>query len=175
MARQELLATLEELHVTREELEHRNDELAALHVTAELERAEYQQLFEAAPVPYVVTDAAGTIRSANVRAGELLNVEPRFLVGKPLATYVVVEERHEFRLAVRRLGNSQAAQVRETLIAPRRAPPVPAVVRALPVAGDDGLVRAIRWTLTDVSSRAHTEQRLLKLNEELDQRARREA
>ncbi|CAA9401470.1 hypothetical protein AVDCRST_MAG94-5938, partial [uncultured Leptolyngbya sp.] len=50
----------------------------------EAERQRYQELFEFAPDGYLVTDAQGKIQEANLAAARLLNIEQRFLVGKPL-------------------------------------------------------------------------------------------
>ena len=53
----------------------------------------FRELFEHAPVAYLVTDAAGTIREANRLAGRLLSSTPRSLTGKPLELFVAPEDR----------------------------------------------------------------------------------
>ena len=57
----------------------------------------YRLLFERAPLPYVVTDFDGTIRAANRAAAVLLKRPSELLAGKPLASFVPLERRADFR------------------------------------------------------------------------------
>src|SRR5262245_65424457 len=53
------------------------------------EWSQAEELFELAPVAFVVTDAHGMIRDANSAAAKLFGVEPRFLRQmKPLALFL---------------------------------------------------------------------------------------
>jgi len=72
------------------ELKARVDELGA-------ERQQYQEIFEHAPLAYVVTDAAGVIVAANGAAVDLLGRRRRALQGKPLAALVPLTQRRAFR------------------------------------------------------------------------------
>src|SRR5687767_1446257 len=84
----ELLTVLEELRVAEEELRAQIDELAEAQLATEHERRRYQQLFDLAPDGYLVTDPEGLVLEANLTAGNLLESEARFLIGKPLAALV---------------------------------------------------------------------------------------
>lgn len=103
---EELQTALEELRVTEEELRTQNEALVASQAVIEAERQRYQDLFEFAPDGYLVTDINGTIQEANSAATRLLNVEQRFLVGKPLVSFIgegaEVEARRAFRSALLR-------------------------------------------------------------------------
>jgi PAS domain S-box-containing protein len=57
----------------------------------------YRLLFERAPLPYVVTDFDGIIRAANRAAAILLKRPSELLAGKPLASFVPLEHRADFR------------------------------------------------------------------------------
>lgn len=59
---EDLHTALEELHVAEEEQYQQNEALAAARLSAEAERQRYQELFESAPVAYLVTDPMGRIR-----------------------------------------------------------------------------------------------------------------
>jgi PAS domain S-box-containing protein len=89
----ELGTTLEELRVTEEHL--RADE--ALVGTIQSDRERYRALFEEAPVAYLVTDRDGLVRQANPRASALLKMDRHWLLGKPLASFVLLEDRKAFR------------------------------------------------------------------------------
>jgi PAS domain-containing protein len=82
----ELNVAIEELSVTGEELRAQTDELASTRLALEAERERYQELFESAPVAYVVTDPLARILEANRAAAVLFEAEREFLTGKPLAT-----------------------------------------------------------------------------------------
>src|SRR5687767_7619557 len=62
---EDLKVALEELRVAQEELRQQNEELASAHIELDRERQRYQELFEFAPNPYLVTDHLGIILQAN--------------------------------------------------------------------------------------------------------------
>lgn len=63
--REEILSMLHELHVHQIELELQNDELQKSRTLIEKSQKRYQNLFENAPVGYVVLDKTGFIRHFN--------------------------------------------------------------------------------------------------------------
>jgi PAS domain-containing protein len=93
----ELSTALEELHVATEELQEQNQQLLSTRQQVEIERERYQQLFEEAPEAYLVTNAVGVIEEANEAAEQLFNLCRPFLINKPLAVFVVREDRSAFR------------------------------------------------------------------------------
>src|SRR5688572_9252989 len=58
------------------------------HATLGAERQRYRDLFELAPVAYLVTDPSGMILEANHAAAELFGAPSWLLVGKALAAFV---------------------------------------------------------------------------------------
>jgi PAS domain S-box-containing protein len=98
------------LSVTGQELHEQTVGLTATRKALESERERYQALFEFAPVAYLVTDPVARILEAN-RATALLDVDQRFLVGKPLAAYVASEDRWQFRSTVNRLRRADGNRV----------------------------------------------------------------
>src|SRR3989442_15260858 len=61
----------------------------------------YRDLFEGAPLAYIVTDAGGRIEEANAEAIRLLGLTPRFVGRKSLFDYLPVKDRHLFREALK--------------------------------------------------------------------------
>jgi PAS domain S-box-containing protein len=145
----ELDVAIEELSVTGEELRSQTDELASARQALEAERDRYQELFQSAPVAYLVTDPMARIREGNRAAAVLLGVEQRFLAGKPLAAYVAAGDRWGFRSMVNRLHNGEDERVRERpLRFRRRGGEVVAVAATVePVGRPGGEPRALRWLL----------------------------
>ncbi|MET0503279.1 MAG: PAS domain-containing protein, partial [Candidatus Binatia bacterium] len=107
-ALQELSTSLEELTVTAEELQQQNDELAATRAAVEAERRHFQELFEAVPDGYLVTDIRGIIQEANTNAAKLLRTRQDFLAGKPIFVYIVKDERAALYENLARLERGEA-------------------------------------------------------------------
>jgi PAS domain S-box-containing protein len=149
-------SALEELDVAKEELIQQNEELAVAREAAESERHRYQELFEFAPDGYLVTDADGTIREANSAAAMLLNTGQKFLVGKPLVSFLPVEERRVFRSELNRLRerdqpDQPAQQQRELLLHPRKGAPFDAALTVASVRDREGKLAALRWLIRNIS------------------------
>jgi PAS domain S-box-containing protein len=150
-ALEELSTALEELRVTEEEVRVQHEQLVEGRQSVEAERDHYRELFELAPVAYLVTDRAGVIREVNRRAASLLGVAQDFLAGRPLAMYVATEDRWRLRDRLGRLGGLDPTGWRLTL-APRHRKPVPVVIWTSAVRGQAGEVTGLRWTLQEPPS-----------------------
>jgi PAS domain S-box-containing protein len=140
------------------------DELDLLRLALAREAARYRTLFESAPVGFITTDLVGKVLEANVAAGEYFQLENRFLVGKPILTFVAPEERRAFRswmLSLRRHGarGSSTARMRR-----RSGVAFEAYVRATP--SDD----QIWWAIVDVTAQQQAEENVWTLQREIDSR-----
>ena len=145
----ELDVAIEELSVTSQELRSQTDELAATRLALEAQRQRYQELFESAPVAYLVTDPMGRIGEANRAAARLLAVDQRFLAGKPLAAYVAGSDRWAFRAMVNRLqrGDDDRVAYRPLRLRRRGGEVVPVTATVEPVRDRQGEPAALRWLL----------------------------
>lgn len=83
----------------------------------------YYDLFQLAPIPYLVTDAKGVILEANQAVSQLLNVPQPFLVNKPLAVFVASEDLSDFYYKLSQLAQSNSTQVWQINICPRKSEP----------------------------------------------------
>ena len=142
----ELDVTLEELRVAEEEVRTQQEALDAGRDLAEAERERYQALFLLAPAAYLVTDPAGLIREANLRAVALLGVERRLVAGKPLALFVDIDDRSRFRDRLARIAGEDMAEWRVRL-RPRGGDPLPVAVSVAVGRDPAGSVRELRWLL----------------------------
>ena len=159
----ELTVAQEELGVTMEEIQQRNEKLRATRRELERERQRYQELFALAPDGYVVTDARGMIQEANQVASELLGVSAASLAGKPLVVYVAPEDKgafYDLMERARREGREPRRVETELSVKPRGRERFPAVVSAVPVRDSAGETVGLRWMLRDVSERRRAEQEL---------------
>lgn len=87
-----------ELQIALEEMKIASEELQATRIAVEKERQRYQELFDFAPDGYLVTDTYGTILEANQTATILLNISQRFLIRKPLLSFIGQSDHQAFLL-----------------------------------------------------------------------------
>ncbi len=153
-ALEEIASSLENLQLLQEQME---TSLEAMEVIQEelLQQNEYlakqrERLFESAPDGSLLTNAQGIILEANRAAGELLNVLPSFLVGKPLVNFVAEAERSVFRTKLNQLSCVHSVQEWEMLICPRGGQPFDASLMVAPVRDFNSLV-SLRISVLDIT------------------------
>ena len=115
----ELDGTFRTLDSAAEELRVQNEALFAARIELEGTSALFRDLFELAPVAYLVTDVATRISYANVAACALLRCPKNYLVGKPLTCFVSLNERSAFRTAILRLRENDAVSTWPAALSPR--------------------------------------------------------
>jgi PAS domain S-box-containing protein len=165
----ELEATAEELRVVEEELTSQNDELARSCAEADHERHRYARLFTAAPAAYVTTTKTCAMTEVNLAAAELLGADPERLCGKPLALFIVPDDRPAYHALVRQLetgDESVAARLGLTPLSAKTT--IDCEVRAAADHDAAGRVRGFFWMFTDRT--AHERARKIT---ELDDEAKR--
>jgi PAS domain S-box-containing protein len=162
--------TLEELRAAREELNRLGDQLAVTQQSAEADQRRFRDLFDLAPVGYLVTDAFGTVREANDAATELLNIRSRHLIGKPLACFFPDEALPAYRAELYRLASADRLEGFETRIKPRGLPPIHVSIGATVARDLDGDTIAIRWILHNISALVQAGEQIRSLNALLEDR-----
>ncbi len=165
-----LETTMEELRVAAEELRLTHDALDESRAEAEAERRRYRDLFDQAPDAYLVSDLLGTIREANRATADLLQVEARFLPGKPLAVFVPEEGRPAFRAEMARLRDTLKTVEYDLRLQPRNLAPLEVSVRVGVVRDAWGRPVGLHWTVRDVSARKRAEATIRALNAQLERR-----
>jgi PAS domain S-box-containing protein len=170
-----LQEALQEVETAEEELSAQNEELTAVREALEIERHRYFELFERAPVGYIVTDGAGTIREANRAAAALLNASQRALQGKPLPVFLSPSDRGGFRDLVQEMQTSSGVRELEIMIQPRNVSPRRVSATVARDAEKAGVPLRLRWVLQDISERRATEAALLESQERLRHAQRLEA
>jgi PAS domain S-box-containing protein len=160
---EELHIALEELSVAQAELFEQNQELILTREAVEVQRQRYHELFDLAPDGYLVTDVHGKIQEANRAAASMLNIESRFLVGKPLTIFIAQSERQRFYALLIQLAQVDRVQEWEVSLQPRQNPLFNASLTVTSVREPGGNVMALRWLLRDITERKQMEeqQRLL--------------
>src|SRR5438552_2024676 len=160
---------LQELRIAEDALRRKEAELDAVRNTLARDRERYGELFEFAPIAYLVTDLNGLILDANNPAGALLGLPDRHLIGKPLANFVHKDDRRRFRRLLLLLREESGVHELELVLEARTGTPIDAELTV--VAGDVGLTTdELRFTIRDIRARKAAEAELRTLNEELERR-----
>ncbi|MBX6312994.1 MAG: PAS domain S-box protein, partial [Isosphaeraceae bacterium] len=164
--------TREELRVAEEELCRRSEELQAVQEALEAEQRHFREFFTFAPIGLLVTDLLGVIREANWAAAALLGIEPKFLLGKPLALFIPQEGRAAFRTELVWLLKDRDKGTYELRLQPRRQPSFFATATVSVHRDALGQPTALLWSLRDDTPIKKAEERLRQHNEELERRIR---
>jgi PAS domain S-box-containing protein len=139
---------MEELRVAEEELRVQNEELSSSVMALQAQRRLYQHLFHVMPVAYLVTDSLGAIRMANRTASVMLGLSWEALSGKPLAIFLPLEERAEFRSALSAIAQRNEGGEWPLTIQPRGRAPIQAVATVHVDAAPESSSRWLYWVLT---------------------------
>jgi PAS domain S-box-containing protein len=161
-----LRTALAQLRNAQDELDRRNEALAASQVAIDAERRLYADLFELAPDAYLVTDANGIVLDSNAAATQLLRRARRFLVGKPLAVVLAPKSRRSFRQALAAGGREDVTL--ELTLDVHDAPTM--IVSATVAVRSDHDVRTMLWILRDVTTDRARELELRIVSKELESR-----
>jgi len=166
---------VEELHVHQVELEIQNDELRSMQCELEQSRKKYSDLYDFAPVGYLTLSEEGRIVEANLTAAKQLGIERSLLIGKPFNLYAAENYREELHLHLRRVFNTKQPHTCEIKLDGRGRVNFYVQLDSTYLLDSDGQNLA-RTTMTEISDRKKTEEKLKALagrldlsNRELDQ------
>lgn len=148
---EEIQVALEALRVSEEELRVANEQLLNTQEEIALERQRYRDLFESAPEPYMVTDAAGVVRQINRAAASFLGVRQAVAVGKPLSVFVQEKERRAFRSFISRSAGEGSSRETQVTLTTRSHGDVPVAFRMEAVLDRHGEIAEFRCILHDLT------------------------
>ncbi len=117
---------LHELRVHQAELTLQNDELRRVEAELDTSIESYRELFELAPVAYLLLDPSGHVREANAAALKLLGAPPEAVLGRGLLGLFPASSRPAYE-AHRRAAAERAHET-----------------RALPLLRQDGTLREVQ-------------------------------
>lgn len=170
----------EELRVQNEELRVQNDELERRALDLERANRRYMDLYDLAPIGYVVTDDQGVITEVNLAAESLLNLPASKLRGKAIVTYVPDRDRAAVRGHVTDAAAGRKPSWRGSVTpAQGSGPPVPVqfavALYGRPTAprgssaqavADAGLgPRELLWSITNLARMASLESEVRRLDD----------
>jgi PAS domain S-box-containing protein len=144
----ELDHALEELQAVEAELQQQQVQLLDTREHLESERQTYQELFEFAPVGYLLTAPNGIIHQANQTAATLFETAKKSMIGRSLMQYVPEGERRVFRRAIVELSSRDGVQEWQAQMQPWRGPAFDAALSVAVVRNHRGRPVQLRWMIT---------------------------
>jgi PAS domain S-box-containing protein len=168
---QQELATqaFEELQIALEEMKIASEELQVTRMVVEKERQRYQELFDFAPDGYLVTDIYGTILEANQASTVLLNISQRFLIRKPLVSFIGQSDHQAFFDYLAQLQHLDRGGEWEVCLQPREKVCFDVALTVVTVRNEVGKPVALRWLMRDITKRRRleSERKLLFASEQI--------
>lgn len=161
MRKQDVKSLVHELEIHQAELEVQNEELRRAQLGLTETRDRYLDLYERAPVGYLILDAGGVIRRANLVASTLFARERADIIGSRIEILVAPEDTDACRLhlhGVAAMGETRSPELRFLR-------PDDSIFWALvetASAGQEGNAAddVYRMTIVDITGRKDIEERL---------------
>jgi len=161
---------LHELRVHQIELEMQNEELRRAQAELESSHEMYFDLYDLAPVGYLILSEPGLILEANLTAARLFGVNKSQLIKQPVTQFIVREDQDVYYLLRRKLetGEPQTCELR---LAHKDSAQLWAHVRASVTQNSNG-APIYRITLSDITERKQMESELQKRTHDLRERVK---
>ncbi|HEY3420784.1 MAG TPA: ATP-binding protein [Methanomassiliicoccales archaeon] len=140
---------MQELTIHEEELKIQNEELLRVQIELEASRARYFELYDLAPVGYVMLTPELVIKEANLAASKILGTERRNLINKGLSSFVAPNSQESLYLHYRQL--EQGCAKRSHTFRVRRKDGEELQVRFESNRFEEGSKKGFRSVLTDVT------------------------
>lgn len=155
---------IQELQLYQIELNIQNDDLRQVQEDLEAARSKYADLFEAAPIGYVILSAEGIIDEINAAGATLLGRGQKWLAGRSFSRFIAEPDRAAFLACRRRLTRPGQQERCELTLQPDEGQPVTVMVSASGIFDDDRQLRQYRLALTDITRRKEAEAALQEAN-----------
>ncbi|MDQ5988462.1 MAG: Sensor histidine kinase RcsC [Syntrophus sp. SKADARSKE-3] len=158
MAQEDISRLYHELRVQQIELEMQNEELRRLQNELEASRERYFDLYELAPVGYVVFNENGLILEANLTTANILGLARSEIIKQPLARFIVPEDLDIYSSHCKLLFETGVQQVCEIRMHKNVTRSFWARLEMTFCRDADGLV--FRMVISDITKKKQTEETL---------------
>jgi PAS domain S-box-containing protein len=108
---------VEELRVHQLELDMQNDELRRSQLALEESKNKYGELYDLAPVGYLICNSEGLIQNANLTIASMVNLPKASLSGTPVTKLIHRDDQDIFHLHRKRILQTEASQLLDLRIA----------------------------------------------------------
>ena len=162
---------IHELAVHQVELEMQNDELRRVREEVEQSRARYMELYEFAPIGYLVFDPLGVICEVNLAATRLFGTDRTRMARQPFARYIADAEGREIYARHLTAVMQQRTTLRcEISLTSQDGRMIRGQLQSVAVgAGSDSGARLILSSIIDLTVRRQLEEKLQQAHDRLEE------
>lgn len=155
-----LQALIHELSVHQEELEMQNEQLRQTRLALEESQQKFIDLFDFAPVGYLIFDTKAIILQANLSIATLLDTPRKELINKQFSQYVCKEDSDKWYLHFHQVITTGQCQTSELRLAKKDQTKLQTFLRSEPIIDKGGKVRSFRTSITNISQMKETQDKL---------------
>ncbi len=167
----DMVRLIHELEVYQEEVELQNQELRHSAKTLENARNEWYELFDAAPVGFVIINRLGMIERCNQAAGRLLTGTRHPMSGRSMLPRIHPDDQEIYHSLARSIEtNPGVASSRELRLVQENKKIVFVHMEGSVVKDNEGKLNQFRVALVDISDQKAYEKNLKKILGELENR-----
>jgi len=160
---EEMQDMIHDLTVHQIELEMQNEEMVRLQVELNESRTRYFDIYDMAPVGYLIISEHGIVLETNLTAAKLLGVDRRDLVDHRISPFVLKEDQYRYYTLRKALFDSGKPQECELRILKRDGSVFWGHITSAVV--ESSGMRTVRLVLSDISHRKADEQELVQSEE----------
>ena len=157
-----------ELQVLQIELDMQNDELRRTQIEREAARDRYVNLYDFSPAGYLMLDMQNKVVEANLRAGTLLNVNRKELIGSPLMHIIARDHQNTFHRHCQEVLKTGTRQTCDVQLREEDGVAHWVHFESLAVHDNPGHITHWRTALLDISDRKRAEQELATQRAQLE-------
>jgi len=163
MSPEEMQQTINKLRLYRIELEMQNEELQKTELELNETKARYFDLYEKAPLGYLIISLTGLILEANLTAATLLGVVRSTLINQPFSQLIFKEDRDRYHFYRRHLTETDNPQHYELRMVKNDGTRF--WVHCTTTTTQDNGELICRLVLNDITERKHAEEALRESEE----------
>ena len=157
---QDMQKLVHELQVHQIELEMQNEELRRTQLELEAARDRYRDLYDFSPASHLTLNIQGKVVEANLRAGTMLGIDRKKLIGQPLAPFIASDDQDNFRRHCQDVMKTGTRQVCEIHLRETSGAPCCIHLESLALQEESGPITHWRTSLLDISHRKMAERNL---------------
>ena len=162
MSADEMKYMLHELYSQQIELEVQNDELRRAQQELSEVRNQYVDLYEYAPVGYIVLDFNNTINDANLTICRMLGVNRLSLYRSGIFDFLSTECSESFCSLMSKIRDSGSSQMEDVKMQKKDGSEFYARLECTPQDNSEGHISKIRIAVIDITDRRKAEEKILE-------------
>ena len=159
---------IHELQVHQIELETQNEELRRTQIELEDSRNKYFDLFDLAPIGYLVLNQEGLIQEVNLTAADLLGFDRRYLIKRGFSQFIAPDFQDVFYLHRKKVFEVKTRQGCELKLFKKDGTSLDVQVESVATRDAEGNFNQLRISILDITDRKRAEEELQDSTQRLD-------